>query len=158
MNRCIGLLAFGLIACQAQDAAPRDDRQAEIAAKGSAVMPFDLEATTHVFQKTPSGGVQQVVADADDPEQVSLVRDHLQEEAERFAAGDFHDPAMIHGESMPGLHDLAMGHERLAVEFDAIERGAQIRYSSEDPQLVAALHAWFDAQLMDHGEHAQAHR
>ena len=51
-----------------------------------------------------------------------------------------------------------MGHERLSVEYGEIDRGAEIVYRSEDPSLVAAIHAWFDAQLRDHGEHARAHR
>lgn len=134
------------------------DRLEEVAAAGASVMPFDLDASTHVFEKTANGGLQQVVSDTQDAEQIALIRDHLREEAERFAAGDFHDPAMIHGEAMPGLHDLVMGHEGLTIEYGEVEAGGQIRYSSDDPDLVAALHAWFDAQLRDHGEHAQAHR
>lgn len=120
-------------------------------------MPFDLDATTHVFEKLEDGGRQTVVADDDDPEQVALIRAHLSEEAERFARGDFHDPAMIHGDDMAGLHALMAGHERVTVTYGDVERGAEIRYRSEDPALVEAVHQWFDAQLRDHGEHARAH-
>lgn len=154
----IGLIAAGLVGCQGADTTSGEDRQSEVAVIGATVMPFDLDATTHVFEKTVDGGVQQVVADGDSPEQAELVREHLREEAVRFAAGDFHDPEMIHGADMPGLHELVMGHERLVVEYETIDAGAQIRYSSDDPQLVIALHAWFDAQLDDHGDHARALR
>ena len=133
-------------------------RRAAVAAAGSRVMPFDLDATVHVFEKTGSGGIQQVVADTGDPRQVELIREHLEEEARRFAGGDFHDPAMVHGPEMAGLHQLVMGHERLSVEYREIDRGAEIVYRSEDPSLVSAVHGWFDAQLRDHGEHARAHR
>jgi hypothetical protein len=141
-------------ACSSPDLARR---QAEVAEAGAAVMPFDLDATTHVFEKVPTGGVQSVVADTDDPTQIDLVRAHLADEAERFARGDFHDPAMIHGEDMAGLHELVMGHQRLSVTYRDVERGGEIRYVSEDSDLVDAVHRWFDAQLADHGEHAQAH-
>jgi len=141
-------------ACSAPDL-PR--RQAEVAEAGARVMPFDLDATTHVFEKVESGGVQSVVADSDDAVQIELVRAHLLEEAQRFARGDFHDPAMIHGEDMAGLHELVMGHERLSVTYRDVARGGEIRYISQDPALVDAIHRWFDAQLVDHGEHAQAH-
>ncbi len=134
------------------------EREAAVAEAGAEVMPFDLERTTHIFEKLEDGGRQQVLADSDDPEQIRLIREHLGEEAERFAAGDFHDPEMIHGEEMPGLHALVVGHERLTIEYSEIERGAQILYSSGDPELVAAIHAWFDAQLRDHGDHARSHR
>ena len=156
-------MAGGFVACVTIVAAacgPPNlaQRQAEVAAAGSTVMPFDLEATTHVFEKLDDGGLQTVVADADDPDQVALIRAHLAEEAERFARGDFHDPAMIHGDDMPGLHALVMGHDRVVVTYSAIDRGAQIKYTSADPGLVTAIHQWFDAQLRDHGQHAQPHR
>jgi hypothetical protein len=149
------LLAAGGAACGGGEL---EERQAEVAEAGSAVMPFDLDRTTHVFEKLEDGGLQTVVADEEDPEQVALVRTHLADEAERFARGDFHDPAMIHGEDMPGLHALVMGHDRLEISYREVERGAEIRYTSGDPALVAAIHEWFDAQLSDHGEHAQPHR
>ena len=159
MNTRIRFVVFGLtlVAVASCRGGELDQRQADVASAGAAIMPFDLDATTHVFEKLEAGGLQTVVADADDPEQVSLIREHLSEEAERFARGNFHDPAMIHGADMPGLHALATGHDRLRVQYREVPRGAEIRYSSEDPALVRALHEWFDAQLRDHGEHAQSH-
>jgi hypothetical protein len=148
-------LTLGVVACDDPDL---EQRQEEVAESGRSVMPFDLDATTHVFQKLEDGGLQSVMADEEDAEQVSLIRAHLAAEAERFARGDFHDPAMIHGADMPGLHALMMGHERLEIVYREIERGGEIRYASADSSLVAAIHQWFDAQLTDHGEHAQPHR
>lgn len=150
----VAFFAFFPAACANPDA-DLQQRQAEVAEAGADVMPFDLDATTHVFDKLPDGGLQTVVADTEDAEQIALIRGHLAEEAERFARGDFHDPAMIHGDDMPGLHALVMGHEGLEITYAEVERGAEIRYRSEDPPLVEALHQWFDAQLMDHGEHAE---
>ncbi|MDE0393988.1 MAG: aspartate carbamoyltransferase [Gammaproteobacteria bacterium] len=151
--------ALAVLGCAAPEpSADLAARRAAVAAAGSRVMPFDLDATVHVFEKTGFGGIQQVVAETGDPRQIALIREHLELEAGRFARGDFHDPAMVHGPEMAGLHRLVMGHERLSVEYGEIDRGAEIVYRSEDPSLVAAIHAWFDAQLRDHGEHARAHR
>jgi len=44
-------------------------RHAEIAAKGAEVMPFDLEKTTHIFEKLENGGRQQVIANVEDDTQ-----------------------------------------------------------------------------------------
>jgi len=159
----IATLTLAAVGCggaepASQAASELAQRQASVAEAGADVMPFDLDETTHVFEKTDSGGLQQVVADSSDPDQVRLIREHLTEEAERFARGDFHDPQMIHGEGMPGLHDLILGHEKISVQYSEIDRGAQIVYATDDPDLVGAIHAWFDAQLHDHGEHAQSHR
>jgi hypothetical protein len=168
MKRTLGtaaLVLLGLMACDeagSSDAARSEttpaDRQTVIAERGAAVMPFDLDTSTHIFEKTRDGGVQQVVSDTGDPEQIALIRGHLREESGRFARGDFHDPAMIHGDDMAGLHDLMMGADRMTIEYTDVERGGQIRYASGDPDLVAAIHAWFDAQVSDHGDHARAHR
>ncbi len=149
------LVIFG---CADQPRAADPDRRAEVAEVGATVMPFDLDATTHIFEKTSDGGLQQVISDEADPEQIRLIREHLQEISARFAKGDFHDPATIHGEAMPGLHELVMGYERLTIVYGEIEGGAEIRYTSADADLVGALHKWFDAQVSDHGEHAQHHR
>lgn len=135
--------------------APSAERLAEVAAAGAAVMPFDLDRSTHVFESTPEGGVQTVVSNDGDEDQIAAIRAHLSEEAERFSRGDFHDPAMIHGDDMAGMHALVTGAERMTIEYREVEGGGEIRYSSEDPALVEAIHQWFDQQLSDHGEHAR---
>ena len=88
-------------------------------------------------------------------EQIALIRAHLQEEATRFQAGDFHDPAMIHGEDMAGLHALVTGAEQMTIEYSELPNGAQILYTTEVAELVEAIHQWFEAQVSDHGDHAQ---
>lgn len=130
-------------------------RQEAVAERGAGVMPFDLEKTTHVFEATGSGGVEKVTADDPaDAVQVSLIREHLWEEAGKFGRGDFSDPAAIHGEEMPGLRELEAGAERIDFRYAELPNGARIEYATEDPALVSALHRWFEAQLSDHGEHA----
>ena len=132
------------------------DRQAEVAARGATVMPFDLDRTTHVFTPLPDGGVQRVVVDGRDRSQVPLIRAHLRTEARRFARGDFGDPAAIHGHQMPGLRTLRAHAAKLDVRYAPVAAGARIRYRSRDRRVVQALHAWFAAQRSDHGAHATA--
>ena len=128
------------------------ERRSEVAAKGAEVMPFDLGKTTHVFQDLPDGGLQTVTANSpDDTVQVRLIQEHLQLEALRFAKGDFGDPRTIHGHSMPGLAELSQGAARIRVEYAGRRDGGVVRYTTNDPALVAALHHWFAAQRMDHG-------
>jgi hypothetical protein len=131
-----------------------NERQEEVAERGSEVMPFDLERTTHLFEKTDDGGLQQVLSDDNDPEQIALIQTHLQEEALRFQQGDFDDPAQIHGDQMPGLALLRAEYGQVEVVYTPLAEGAQITYQAETPELIAAIHAWFDAQLSDHGPHA----
>ncbi len=41
------------------------------------------------------------------------------------------------------------------IRYSDLPDGAKIEYEAGDPALVAALHDWFDAQISDHGEHAE---
>ncbi|WP_219602233.1 hypothetical protein [Nonomuraea indica] len=131
-------------------------RQAEIAANSRTVMPFDLERTTHRFAKAATGGVQTVTSDdPGDAGQVALIREHLTAEAAAFSKGDYGDPASIHGGEMPGLRELEAGHDRIDIRYAESPAGARITYTTSDPALLQALHAWFDAQVTDHGRHAE---
>jgi len=57
------------------------------------------------------------------------------------------------------LHDFTSAH---ASAFESaplirdVDSGAELRYQTADAALVSALHAWFDAQLSDHGTDARA--
>ena len=147
--------AVALSACAGTDELA--DRQAEVAERGAEVMPFDLEATTHTFTKTDHGGIQIVVADdPDDDEQIELIRGHLLEEREHFSRGDYTDPATIHGHDMDGVAELRDGYEDVTVSYTERADGAQLKYESDRADLVDAIHAWFDRQVMDHGSHAEA--
>lgn len=131
------------------------DRQAEVAERGASVMPFDLERTTHQFTKTDTGGVQTVVVDnPQDTNQITLIRQHLTAEVDRFRRGDFTDPASIHGSQMPGLQALRAHGGRITIDYETTPDGARVTYTTYDAELRNALHHWFDAQLSDHGPHA----
>jgi hypothetical protein len=49
------------LTCRADDAS----RQGVVRERSADVMPFELNATTHIFTKTSTGGVQRVVAKLD---------------------------------------------------------------------------------------------
>ncbi len=133
-------------------------RQAQVAARGAQVMPFDLDQTIHVFQRLDDGGRQTVtVKDPAKTPQIALIQSHLQHEADKFRRGDFSDPARIHGDDMPGLAELKTGFTQIDIRYTALPNGGEIRYTTQDPSLVMALHHWFMAQVSDHGRHAMDH-
>ena len=131
------------------------DRAHRIHERGGDVMPFALEKTTHVFEMTDSGGIQDVVAEEpDDTATIRLIRQHLRHEAGLFQEGDFRDPGSLHGTDMPGLQALAGGVNRLRVDYRPLPDGARITFSARDPALVTAVHRCFGAQLSDHAADA----
>jgi hypothetical protein len=131
-------------------------RQAEVAKRGTAVMPFSLQATQHIFTQQADGGTQRVVArQMQDTAQVALVRQHLQDIRAQFLQGDFSGPAHIHGQDMPGLAGLrAAKPGQIRIRYTAVPGGAELHYQTAPAPLVQALHRWFDAQLADHGPDA----
>jgi hypothetical protein len=133
-------------------------RQAEVSERGQDVMPFSLDATTHIFIENQAGGIQQVVAkNPSDATQVSFIREHLQEIRDQFLKGNFSAPSQIHGQNMPGLATLkAATAGQIMIDYKNIEGGAQLTYRSANADLILALHQWFDAQLSDHGNDAMS--
>jgi hypothetical protein len=145
----------GAVAAAAAIGGEERTRQQAVADRGAKVMPFSLDATTHVFDATATGGTQRVVADDPrDLEQIRRIREHLRTEAEAFQRGDFDDPATIHGDAMPGLAELRAGHARVTVRYRDLPDGARIDYRTSDRSLARAVGDWFAAQLSDHGTHA----
>jgi len=149
------LVIVGVLYATGRLAPTPTNRQEMVHDMGSSVMPFDLDKTTHIFKVTDTGGIQQVIAkDTDDQEQIALIQQHLQHEAMQFSMGNFSDPSTLHGPDMPGLKGLEAGAAQIKVEYTALPNGAQLTYTTPDPQLITALHQWFGAQLSDHGQDA----
>ncbi|MDD4915424.1 MAG: aspartate carbamoyltransferase [Methylococcales bacterium] len=136
-------------------------RQSEVARRGAEVMPFSLAKTLHQFTKTADGGVQKVIArDPTDQEQIVLIRQHLRQLAQKFSVGDYSGPASIHGADMPGLAQLKQASPaQLKIVYADDPAGASLTFTAADSRFIPAVHAWFDAQLHDHGHDAvEMHR
>lgn len=153
---CLALVAVTSLPLAAHSADAQ--RQAEVAKLGAQVMPFSLKATTHIFTKSSDGGTQRVIAkDVSDAVQTRLAREHLREIQTQFQKGDFSGPSHIHGNDMPGLAQLKGAKPgQIAITYQDVEGGAELTYRTGNAKLVSALHAWFDAQLSDHGADAMA--
>ena len=150
----LGLMIVAALPLMAN--AANTQRQADVAERGKDVMPFSLEATSHIFTKTTDGGTQRVVAKNDaDAGQIRFVRQHLRDIQNQFKKGDFSGPAHIHGNEMPGLAELKSAKPgQIAIKYRDVKAGAELTYRTRDTTLIAALHTWFDAQLADHGSDA----
>jgi uncharacterized protein (DUF305 family) len=128
------------------------NRQAQVAANGAMVMPFDLTKTTHMFTDTDTGGREVVTAnDPADSQQIDLIRTHLKGLVPQFSSGDFSSPAAIHGDEMPGLAQLRAGYSKIQFTYEELPSGAALTYRTTDSVMVSVLHTWFTAQRTDHG-------
>jgi len=153
---CIVLVVTGLV-CVGSAVVYAQSRQEHIHNMSHSVMPFDVSKTMHIFKMTEYGGVQQVVAkDSRDSDQIALIRQHLQHEAEMFQTGNYSDPTKLHGANMPGLKELKDGASRIKVKYATLPSGAEIIFETTDLHLLTAVHRWFGAQLSEHGADARA--
>lgn len=160
MRKLLSLMSLALIlpthpAAAAEDAA----RQAEISRRGAEVMPFSLEKTLHQFTKTETGGIQRlIVREAENREQIQLIRQHLEQLSKQFSLGDYSGPESIHGADMAGLAQLKAASPAspgsIRIVYAAEPAGASLTFLSNDKQLIDAVHSWFDAQVHDHGHDA----
>ena len=152
----IVLLALMFLSVNVLAEPASEARLNEVQARGVHVMPFDLNKTLHIFTKVKQGGVQQVIAkNKNDTEQIQLIRQHLAKISREYNQGDFSNPVKIHGENMAGLQTLKTAEKgSLSIVYKELPDGAEIDYSSEKPELISAIHQFFDAQLSDHARHA----
>jgi len=148
------VVLFLVLACSDAIAQTQQDHVHHM---GHNVMPFDLTQTVHVFRMTDSGGVQRVLLrEGAATDQVAIIQQHLQHEAEAFQRGDYADPALLHGAEMPGLKDLQAGAKGIRISYRALPDGAEITFKTKSLHLLTAIHRWFGAQLSEHGGDARA--
>ncbi|MDT8843485.1 hypothetical protein [Paraburkholderia fungorum] len=87
-----------------------------------------------------------------DDTQVRLIREHLRSIEEQFRDGDFSAPSLGHGDDMLGLTQLkAAKPGQISIDYKDVNAGGQLTFRTRDTAMVAALHEWFSAQLVDHG-------
>jgi hypothetical protein len=152
-------LGIGLLSsCESKKSVTLAKSEAkDVAARGQTVMGFNLDRSTHRFIKNGYGGIEQVVADDPaDSKTIEAIRAHVSGVAEAFQNGDFSSPAAIHGDSMPGLSVLRAAGSKLEVTYRELPEGSEITYRSNDRVVIDGIGLWFDAQLSDHGHHAEA--
>lgn len=159
------VVLFTLLASSALAIEPNSpERMHEIYQNTQQLVPFNLDQTQQSFSKTVHGGIQHMIAKAtDNPQLVKSIQAYMLKLANQFSKGDFSDTERIHGANMPGLAQLKKANTGdIKYEYQALQNGAQIHYSTEDTDLLDNLDAWFDAQINDHGnaiisEHTKHH-
>ena len=120
-------------------------------ARGEKAMGFSQTATTHHFNLLPDGGFVEVQAnEASDAANRDHIRMHLQEQAKRFAAGDFSLSEMTHDRVLPGTPQMQALKSSISYKYEELERGGRLRISSKDPAAVAAIHEFLKFQIADH--------
>ena len=152
------LLLTVLAACTArppaqegrQPGAQPDSTFTALQARGHVAMGVDQYTSTHRFDALPDGGRIELQRNQDDLNGVTQIREHLQQIARAFAAGDFSTPAFVHLREMPGAAMMARRKEVITYTFSPLPRGGQLRIATTDPEALHAIHQFMAAQRGDH--------
>jgi hypothetical protein len=126
----------------------------EVDARGDVAMGFRQDLTTHHFTATADGGVIQVTANAaSDSTTIEQVRSHFRTIAAAFARGDFSIPQQVHAEVPPGVPALQaqVGAKGVEFRYEEIPAGARVIITTRTPEALAAVRAFFDYQIVEHG-------
>jgi len=144
-------LPFFLSTAQAEE--PDAGKHAAKNTSAHHLLPYSVDQALEGFAKTANGGIMQIVAKPDsESKQIKLMQQYLRQTAMEYGKGDFSSTERFHGVDMPGLAQMkAAKANEIRYEYKALQNGGQIVFSTEDPQLLNALHAWIEAQIKEHG-------
>jgi len=109
--------------------------------------PYDPGAVTVTYVPTFTGGVQRVQAnESGDARQIGLIRSTLQRFADNFRGADFAAMSPTRRADLPALATLVSAPPgALRTQFVEVRGGGEVRFLSEDPKIVAAVHEWFES-------------
>jgi hypothetical protein len=145
---CFALTGIGLAQ---HDPSSHEQHMAELNKHGAEAMGFDQDKTTHHFRLYREGGAVEVQAkDPADAASVGQIRDHLKQQAKKFAAGDFGAPQHTHGQVPPGVETMTKLRSKIKYEFESMEHGGRLRITTADAQALAAVHDFLRFQIDDH--------
>ncbi len=146
----VGVLATSLSMAQ-HDPQSHQQHMADVKKHGGEAMGFDQDKTTHHFRLYKDGGAVEVQAnDLADAASIGQIRDHLKEQARKFAAGDFGAPQHTHGQIPPGVDTMTRLRSQIRYEFQSTESGGRLRITTTDAQALAAVHDFLRFQIKDH--------
>ena len=103
-----------------------------------------FDPPVHSLEKTDSGAIHMIVASENmDTEQVADLKEIVKFISEQDSLGREPDLVELYGDK-PGLAVTQEKRDEYAVDYIETTNGAGLQFSSENPEIVAALHEWVD--------------
>ena len=141
----------GAAPAQQRPAPDHDAHHRDMLARGTQAMGFDQERTAHHFRLYRDGGAVEVsVKDANDQHDLHAVRQHLQDIAGLFKAGDFSKPALTHAQTVPGTSEMIRLKDGITYRYEQTAAGGRVRLMTQDTGALAAIHTFLRFQIDDH--------
>ncbi|MDQ3013900.1 MAG: glycoside hydrolase [Acidobacteriota bacterium] len=152
MNTLFTVVGLALLfSSQAIAQSSGHDHHAAVNERGDKVMGFSHEKTAHHFLLKPDGGLIEVeIKDKTDAASRDQIQSHLKHIAQKFAAGDFTAPMLIHDKVPPGVPVMKDKKSAIKYQFEQTELGGRIRMTTGDATAIAAIHKFLRFQISDH--------
>lgn len=146
------LLVISLSAgCGKPDASPaRDSEFAALQQRGETAMGVDQYASAHEFEPLPDGGRIVLQMKEAHAAEEGKIRSHMRTIATAFSSGDFSLPGFVHDSVVPGTAVMSRLRGEISYAARDIERGAELRLTTRNPEAVRAVHEFLEFQTMDH--------
>jgi hypothetical protein len=145
------LVVILLSAAASAQQPPSADSHSQLNARGNHVMGFDQDKTVHQFRLHTDGGAIDIrTSVAADSDNLTAIRAHLPHIAQMFAEGNFEAPMLIHATEVPGTKEMQAVKDRIRFEYVETDRGGRVDILTNDPEALAAVHAFLRFQIADH--------
>ncbi|MDQ6690121.1 MAG: hypothetical protein M3Z18_06390 [Gemmatimonadota bacterium] len=134
-----------------------DSAFAALQARGKMAMGVDQYTSAHRFDVLPTGGRIALQTKDKDPLAIAQIRAHLKLIQHAFQAGDFSTPEFVHMRAMPGTDVMSRNRALITYTYADIARGGEVRIKTTDPQSLAAIRKFMNAQRGDHKAGGDGH-
>jgi hypothetical protein len=132
-------------------AAKTADHLSGIDSRGDHAMGFSHTATTHHFRVLADGGaIEADLIDPTDAASTAAIREHMQQIAKMFTAGNFDTPKFIHGRVPPGVPTMQKLNAQIQYRYEKTEKGARIRIITANAAALKSIHEFLRFQITDH--------
>lgn len=146
----VGLLAISLVCAKHGMAQSRDSSFAALQERGKMAMGVDQYASVHEFDVLPDGGRITLQMKGTDSLAIAQIRAHLKLIQHAFQAGDFSTPEFVHMRAMPGTDVMSRKTSLIGYSYADLPRGGEVRITTADPESLAAIRKFMEAQRGDH--------
>jgi hypothetical protein len=127
------------------------DHSSGVDSRGDHAMGFSHTATTHHFRVLADGGaIEADVIDPTDSANTAAIREHMQQIAKMFTAGNFDTPKFIHGRVPPGVPMMKKLNAQIEYRYEETKKGARIRITTANAAALKSIHKFLRFQITDH--------
>jgi hypothetical protein len=128
--------------------------QSSMLERGNIAMGFNQNKIMHHFIATPTGGeIMIVVLNSTDNNTIKQIKSHVLDIQKEFSQGNFTKPFYIHAQQVPGTKLMSQKKDLIRYSTRQINNGSVLLLTTNDQQLIAAIHQFIAFQTAQHMGH-----